>query len=387
MLVFSNSGFSRRHFCRLLSTAPFAAVGLPALAAPVDEAALSADFLVMEGTLLLRRGRLFEKAASDFALAAQKEPQNPLPLLGVACACVSRAASLAYAAGFAQKLAEARASYPDSLKEWEQSRDEAKAESPQTFNAVYFEAIKPTLPDGRDFVTKDDWRLYQLTKSQWEARLTALATQAQDAWEISVRLSKTPEEKAQAFFVQGWGMRVLHEYLATEEPEATTQKTPPTLLAQKTPTQADILRAFDKAIAAMPDNPLYWQAKGDALSAGEDNETANKAYRKALSLEPQNAAALWYLLYESAVKVGYETPRKNRDVAQEYLHNAQAHDRGQCVAFIRGSWNLVSLRPVQPYRSERKPRCVPRRKRSAPCRCPQRRCPQRRCPQKRTPRD
>jgi hypothetical protein len=292
--------FSRRRFCTLLATIPFLqelASAVPPVTAPKSVPVApkdAADVLQAQGIRLLRRGLRFERAGEYLALAAEKEPRNPTHQLALGCAYASRAASLAHAAGFANLLIEERAGFHEKVREWEQMRDDLRAEDPLTFDVAQYEKSRPTLPPLREFRIKDDNQPYRLTPEQAERRLNELTVKALAAWGRGIELSTSPEEKARAYYIQGWGMRVLGAYLLIPEYEGVPGLP---FEVKDLPSEAQIQSAFEKAVAAVPENPLYWQAKADALAAGD---AANEVYLKALELNPRDSRNIWYLLYARA---------------------------------------------------------------------------------------
>jgi hypothetical protein len=148
------------------------------------------------------------------------------------------------------------------------------------------------------------------------------------AWEKGVALAKTPEEKAHAYYIQGWGIRVLRQYLEKNHASNVlrTELTASEINLKDMPTYETMLAAFDKATEAAPSIPLYWQARGDAL---EDGDKAISAYEKALDLKPRNATSLWYHLYCLVAPTQDEKPENEKLArAEEYLGKAKARDRG-----------------------------------------------------------
>lgn len=313
-----DSFLSRRRFGTLLVLAPLTLFA--ADSARASAPAPSAGALYDQGLRLLRLGRQFDRAAEYLALAAQKVPGDPATQLALGCAYASRAASLSYAASFTKRLREARATFAETVQEWETQRDEMKAQLGQVFNAAEFEKSRPVLPPLREFPTKDDNRPYRLTAGEETHRLTELYTRARAAWEAALVLSKTPEETARAYYIRGWGMRVLHLSLSGKTDDSSSL-----LPSVKLPTDDEIKESFRRATVAEEENPLYRQALGDI----QDNKDAAKTeYLRALDLKPRNAATLWYLLYNREASNAYEKPKTEWPVALGYLHHAQVRDAG-----------------------------------------------------------
>ncbi len=271
---------------------------------------------------MVREGRTFEKAAERFAQAAQKEPTNPAHQTCLGCALASRAVYIAYAAAFARNLAWEQADYPRALQAWEAGRDEwekRKAENPADYAGEKYDDFKPKQPPVRDFVTKDDQAPFRLTPDETSARLSELCQQARQAWDKSVDLAKTADEKAEARYVQAWGFKILHDTLAgwetgtplsllgwekdDDENEASakdpTRRPKPNKPLSFVPTKEEVLRAAKEAAALAPENALVAQTLGDFLW-NTDKPSAIAAYEKAIALAPKNPNLL-YRLYQDAI--------------------------------------------------------------------------------------
>jgi hypothetical protein len=293
----------------------------------------------------LIQGRRFEKAAEYFKLAAEKEPTDPRHPLALGCAYASRIASLFHALQFREMLLGAQADYQNSLKAWETNRDEMRANDPEGIDEANEEKNKPIPPPQREFLIKDSSQPLRLTETQLEAHTVELSAKALMAWESGISLAKTPEEKANAYYIQGWGIRVLRQYMeAYASDRLKSRLTVAGYPIKEMPTHETMYAAFDKATIAAPDNPLYWQAKGDALGASTapgfdsywqakaatvgEGDAAIAAYLKALDLKPRNATSLWYLLYQRAAPTEYEKPENEKwALAEEYLRRASARDK------------------------------------------------------------
>jgi tetratricopeptide (TPR) repeat protein len=335
----------RRDFCSLLG-------GFVVLPLREQDKPLSSAELQDQATRWLVRGRKFETAAQYLLRAAQQEPKEPSHFLALGCAYASRIVSLTYAAAFTYHLAEAQASYGSRLKTWEQEKLEKD----------WLE--KPELPPNQTYPTKDDGIAFRLTQAQLESRVAELIPKACSAWEKGIALSAGGKEKAQAFYIQGWGIRVLRKYLVpvigTDGQGGKVSGRPALALApsclKELPAEAAILEAFDKAIDAEPDNPLYWQTRGDALEALGKRDEATSAYQKALDVSPKNAANLRYLLYARAMNPPegeYETPfntqtpqwRSDWDNTRELLRQAQASDPGNAWPLYEEAFLLFRYAP------------------------------------------
>jgi tetratricopeptide (TPR) repeat protein len=306
---------SRRRFCQLLAATPLT------IALPAPDSGPDAPKLYAQAIRLLTQGKRFERAIEYLTFAVEKDPKNPAYSLALGCAFASRFASVAFAALYTNLLNHQREHFDQTITAWEKGREQLRKLAPQVFDEAAYEKTRPKIPAARVFDTKDDNQPFRLDMTQTYKTLTDLSAKAQAAWEKAVALSQTPDEKALAYYVQGWGFRVMKRYL-TGSPNADPTALP--FAINNLPKDAEITTAFDKATEAAPNNPLYWQAKADALPPGKD---ADAAYLKALALRPRNAAILWYRLYNRTAEAA-ATDKSKWSVALEYLQNAEKHDRG-----------------------------------------------------------
>ena len=369
---------SRRKFClsvALAAAAAPAALTQTAPPAPETNADLPAQTLYAIGTRMLREGRTYEKAAAVFGLAGEKEPENPAHQMGLGCALASRAASLGYAALFTQMQALEQADYPEKLKKWENGRAEfetMKAQDPEGMGKMNYDDWKPAPPPPiRGFVTKDDNLPFRLTMAQTIDRVAELSTQARQAWETGIALCKTSQEKAEALYVQAWGLRILHDYLSglgtdtpyrpfaedSEDVSGSDANNTPSkgAAAEKSPFAPSlvlVVNSIKEAIRLEPNNALYMQAHGDFLM-GSSKEKAVAVYEKAVILAPKNSDLL-YLLYKNSVekelaKFNQEGGTKpNADpfaLSLRYLHRAQARDRANAWPLYEEAALLFRLAP------------------------------------------
>ncbi len=350
---------SRRRFC---VSALLTALGVPGreLSAQVPFAPLSVatDDLPVEmlygiGTRMLKEGRTFEKAAAHFARGLEKDPNNADYALALGCAYASRAASLAWAGAFAERLAGQTVAYKEVAKEFSQEvaqfrqrieDKKASAAEIKDFEAG-LEAYKQNLKPPPEIVirSKDDKAPYELTRPALMARLTKLQEKALAAWAKGVELSKTPADKAQAQYVRGWGMALLQFYLTDDsswrarlksEAQRPSQfryyrdKTVP-LELKDLPTAAQIKAALDEATKLAPENALYWQALADfsVMREQTNSEAATTAlYRRAATLAPKNAN-LWVRIYDRETAYQYGEKQTDALLALDDLRRAQARDK------------------------------------------------------------
>ena len=148
----------------------------------------------------LNDGHWFESAIGDLTEAVRQEPQNSDYHLALGCAEVDRAGSLAYAAFMTDQLLNDQAQYVKDYDAWLADQKDPKAEG-------YGSPAPVPPPFGLHFQTKDDLTHLKLTGRQALARVVELGTAAQAEWAQAVKLAKTPQERAQAENVQGWGLQ------------------------------------------------------------------------------------------------------------------------------------------------------------------------------------
>jgi tetratricopeptide (TPR) repeat protein len=300
--------------CRFLLAAVAAAVIVaegvssprPAVAAgpqPAKRASAAENFEY--ATHHLTRGQWFERAAGQLRAAARSEPDNGRYRLALGCALASRAASLAYTATFVQAADAYRRSYPERLAAWEAAKKEWDARltpSPDDPDGKYDEGDprdpgeRPEPPPPLLLRTKDDNQRFRLTPAQAKARVAALAAEAKAEWEKAEALAATPDERAEAQHVRGWGLWLLarneKNFLTGLDGKDDGESATAANLRAKVPDEVRAL--LQAATEAAPENARYWQALGDALLP--DRVKAEKAYRRVLELDPANSA-LWQRLY------------------------------------------------------------------------------------------
>ena len=349
---------SRRRFFVSTALFPLAArisLGQTAPPAPETNADLPAQTLYAIGTRLLREGRTFEKAAEVFALAAQKEPTNADFQIGLGCAYACRAASLSWAGIFADRLAREKAAHPkvmqgfskleEQLRQGQKSKKATDAETNDFNDKIAKFKAKLNAPLAQVIFIKDDKKPFALTQTELAAQLNALTKNALAAWINGVVFAKTPREKAEALFHQGWGMRLLRFYLddkaawksnvfvnlltGNETGEAIKPTFPLPLNISGLPTDAQIKAAFQAAYDLAPQNALYVQARADFAAFGETNNPgaeATELYRCAANLAPKNAN-VWNRVYDRETARRFNERQPDAPDALADLHRAQARDK------------------------------------------------------------
>ena len=374
--------FTRRDFCQQwFASAALAAV----LPAAKDEP--SAALLYGQGVRMIKEGRTYEKAAAHFARACDMERGNAAHQIALGCAYASRAASLAWAAAFGEQLPLEMAAYQEVVA-WLVQKE---AETRQKFKdgkateddikkmeeglAAYKENLKP--PTVQTISIKDDKAPYKLSRPELAAQLTELNQKALAAWEKAVTLSQTPDEKANALYVRGWGMRVLQTYLSDEShwrfyltSDATRpsqfryyRAKPVPLAFQGVPTNVQIKAVLDEAVLLAPQNALYRQAQADFLAfneTGNPDEKTTELYRTAAALNPKSAN-LWNRIYDRETAYRYGEKQSIAPLALADLHNAQARDKSNAYygyeeagrVLTSALWNASDLLKSEASEKER----------------------------------
>ena len=252
---------------RLAATA--AVVDLPPAAKPTISLDLSAAQHYEAATRNLRAGRSFERAAEQLREAVRQEPHNYRYPLALGCAYASRAASLAYAAEFARRLADDQQTYPQRLAEWQKAQ-----QKPDDYLATF---PRPEPPAPFALYTRDDNRPFSMTPDQVQAAFDARSKDGAAAWEKAVSLTKTDQERAEAQYVRGWGLIVLEMYRSI--PQFGTVRVP-----------EEARKSLEAATRLDPENALYWQGLGDvhmgvvAAQPAAASREAKAAYEKSLAL-------------------------------------------------------------------------------------------------------
>lgn len=251
----------------------------------------------------LKRGRWFERAAKQLAEAVRQEPNNYRYHNALGCAWASRAASLGYAASFAQALAAQRGSYAQRLAAWKEAQNDPDSD--------LFDTLRPAPIPPFALRTKDDGRLFTLTQTQSDARIKELEKQARASWDRALVCAKTPDEQAEVYYHRGWGLwlpqRCRGDVLRFLT--ATAGESEP-LVPEAVPKETQ--EALAKATDLAPDVAAYCQSLGDVLA--HDRPKARTAYRRSLALDRRNAT-LWYRLYRWNVDKPLSFPDENGNEA------------------------------------------------------------------------
>jgi tetratricopeptide (TPR) repeat protein len=256
-----------------------------------------------DATEHLRKGMWFERAAIQLKEAVRQDTKNPDYHLALGCAYADRAASLGYASGFAAMHEDAVAQYPKDLADWEKAQQDPKNDQ--------YHSAKPLPPPAFTAYTKDDLEIFTLTTPEVVARVSELAKQAQAEWKLGISLEKDDKGRANAEYIQGWGLDILTTYKVVGGGMLETSDAQDAVPGM--PSQDDVVKAFEAVTKDDPMQAIYWQSLGDILgppqantesaddSSGDQSDNATnstrsmEAYRHALSLDPKNALLWWYI--------------------------------------------------------------------------------------------
>jgi len=286
-------------------------------------------------TRSLRRGRSFQRAIAQLTEAARQQPGNADYHLALGCALASRAAALGEAAASLEQFARDKSKYQNWLTAWE-----AGQRNPD--DAAY----KQPRPQPPALRTKDDEKPFTLTRGEAAEQFATLATAAVAEWDRALTLAKTDEERAEAYYVRGWGIYLLHNF-----GEVVASDT-----VEKLPAVEQALKDLQAATEAAPDEALYWQSLGDlylcedgaksgpALIAAGLDRSGLAAYQRA-SLSDKRNAGLWYRLYE----LQSETDPEQAKIA---LRQAALSDPGNAYPSYRLAGLLFYETPYSLFHKE-----------------------------------
>lgn len=272
----------------------------------------------------LNHGTWFERAIVQLKEAIRQEPKNEDYHLALGCAYTDRAASIAYAAGYAEFYKGDGDQYKQSLASWTKDQSDPTSDD--------YQKPPPVPPPAFNSYTKDDWKWFTLTPEQTKARLVDLAGEAKSEFAQAVALSKSPADQAKAEYEEGWALDMLamdsivfvDYYFATQVDNAQQP-------IAGMPKPQDVLATFARATTDDPGNAIYWESLGDVLDphaqlipSSESSisippvpalkgMTSDQAFRKALALDPKNALLWWYI---AQFEVGSDPAKAVPDLKQ-----------------------------------------------------------------------
>lgn len=297
----------------------FAALLSEAHAAP--DAPPTPAAVYAEAVSNLKHGHDYARCVQQLQYLTARTPENRDYHLALGCAEADRAVSLGYAALWTKMLDDERAKYAQGFQEWQAAQRDPKSDA-------YGDA-RPTLPSLRTFVTKDDDHPFLMPVPEAMVQVNALARDAQAQWARALALSPAQGSRAEAEYVQGWGISMLR-LLASNNIEG-GEAGLPKLAAL--PTNADAVSAFQAATKDAPTTAAYWQSLGDAQYANVKDDAfisrpdALLSYKKSLALQPKNAL-LWFRVYHMT-RTGSDNPStSDPHSAQSALQHVIDSDTG-----------------------------------------------------------
>lgn len=181
-----------------------------------------------------------------------------------------------------------------------------------------------------------------------ERRVAELGNAAGAEWTVAASLAQTPAARANAEYVEGWGMLMLSQYadynlsLVVDDDDLRASAHAE---VRGLPTRRDAIDGFIKATKDDPENALYWQSLGDALgppiafpgeepmsgadaSADPDySERSLAAYRQALKLDPKNWLVSFYV-------AGYEIVTDPDHCLADLRRAAQANPSNGMLLYV-----------------------------------------------------
>lgn len=294
------------------STAPAKPAAQAAPALPDETAAVPAAAL--QGTQAqlyqwatgdLEVGLWYVRAEAQLKAALKQDPDNAQYHLALGCAEADRAASIGYANSWRMASGMMQSIYPAEIDAWEKGQKDPKS--------PYYGTPKPNPAPQFKVWTKDDYRTLILTQEQATASIAALAKSATAEWAQAVSLSKTPDERANAEYVQGWGLRLLEKTQGAGGMGAIAGGFMDIMGSPNT----NAIKSFEAATKDEPGSATYWQSLGDALyrapgfsdliaqyaptlappAPKPGDITALDAYQHALQINSGNPA-IHYRIYE-----------------------------------------------------------------------------------------
>jgi tetratricopeptide (TPR) repeat protein len=301
-------------------------------------------------------GLWYERAIAQLKAGLDKDPQNMQYHLALGCAEADRAASIGYALTWRGTLTAMQGVYPMEIDMWEKGQKDPK--NPE------YGMPKPQPPPKFDVWTKDDYKQIKMTDAEANARIAELSKAAKDEWTQAIALCKTPQDKAMAEYVQGWGLRLLSRQGGGAFPMAAE-------MAQMfgMASNSDALKSLEAATKDDPGTAVYWQSVGDALyndpefadlistfmptgtptpaDAKPGDITALDAYRQSLKIDSGNPM----LLYRVSLLEAKDDPKQaladlklaaSGDPANSYMAYQAASWEFKQSKFA-GAFNLLDI--------------------------------------------
>lgn len=297
----------------------FAALPSEAHAAP--DAPPTPAAVYAEAVSNLKHSHDYARCVQQLQYLTARDSANRDTHLALGCAEADRAVSLGYAALWTKMLDDERAKYPQSVADWQAAQRDPKSDT--------YGNPRPTLTPLRTFVTKDDDHPFLMPVPEAIVQVNALARDAQAQWARALALSPTQASRAEAEYVQGWGISMLR-LLASNNIEGSEAGLPKIAAL---PTNADAVSAFQAATKDAPTSAAYWQSLGDAQynliqsDVPVSRPDALKSYKKSLVLQPKNAM-LWYRVYQLARRGDAGDGKANSKSALPALQHVVDSDPG-----------------------------------------------------------
>ena len=185
--------------------------------------------------------------------------------------------------------------------------------------------------------TRDDSKPFTLTQEQAIKASFEDIEKAQAEWDKALALSKTPEERGDTLYTQGWGRRIARR----DNIQGAYTRDRLREIDKRIPTEKAIIADFTEATKCNPQNARYWQSLGDMI-AGErpDEKEASElvpaiaAYQTSLKLDNANSV-LWYRIYQM-------TRENNPALAETAMRHAAAADSDNAFLSYRLAGALLA---------------------------------------------
>ena len=238
---------------------------------------------------LLKKGRDFERAIVLLRVLTEQNPQDRACRLALGCAYACRIAALGDAMAHPLVFEEDQEKYQNWLAAW------GAAQNTPSDPKYHQPAPKPPMRTMRD-----DDKPFTLTLEAVLKRYLETVALPQADWDKALALSKTPEERAEALYTQGWGRRMARKY----SHQIIKEDDPPKETGGPLPTEKQIIQNFTEATKSCPKNARFWQSLGDARRGenwykqdNPDSAPAVAAYETSLKLNRSNPS-LWFRVYQ-----------------------------------------------------------------------------------------